>query len=191
MTLERVPYQPITDRPWLIWPNSARVAVWVVPNVEHNEYLPPTTGGRDAWPRTPHPDVLGYGLRNFGNRVGLWWIAEVTDALEISLTLSLNLANWVHYPEASEARGWDVMAHGLYNTRYHWDMLKEAVHVLANEGGRTAVIGLHPWLFGIPHRIRYLDEGLRQISQTEGLWTTWVGEIVAHFRLMQQAEVTV
>lgn len=129
MTSERVPYQPITDRPRLTWPNGARVAVWVVPNVEHYEYLPPATGGRDAWPRTPHPDVLGYGLRDFGNRVGLWRIAEVTDDLGIPLTLSLNLANWLHYPEifeASEARGWDVMAHGLYNTRYHWEMPEQA-----------------------------------------------------------------
>ncbi|WP_299756376.1 polysaccharide deacetylase family protein [uncultured Boseongicola sp.] len=105
------------------------MAVWVVPNVEHYEYLPPATGGRDAWPRTPHPDVLGYGLRDFGNRVGLWRIAEVTDDLGIPLTLSLNLANWLHYPEifeASEARGWDVMAHGLYNTRYHWEMPEQA-----------------------------------------------------------------
>lgn len=129
MTSERVPYQPITDRPRLTWPNGARVAVWVVPNVEHYEYLPSATGGRDAWPRTPHPDVLGYGLRDFGNRVGLWRIAEVTDDLGIPLTLSLNLANWLHYPEifeASEARGWDVMAHGLYNTRYHWEMPEQA-----------------------------------------------------------------
>lgn len=129
MTLDRVPYQPITDRPRLTWPNGARVAVWVVPNVEHYEYLPPPTGGRDAWPRTPHPDVLGYGLRDFGNRVGLWRMAEVTDKLRIPVTLSLNLANWLHYPdifEACEARGWDVMAHGLYNTRYHWNMSQEA-----------------------------------------------------------------
>lgn len=129
MTLERVPYQPITDRPRLTWPNKARVAVWVVPNVEHYEYLPPATGGRDAWPRTPHPDVLGYGLRDFGNRVGLWRMADVTDDLGIPLTLSLNLANWLHYPEifeASEKRGWDVMAHGLYNTRYHWGMSEDA-----------------------------------------------------------------
>ena len=129
MITPRVAYQPITDRPRLTWPGGARVAVWVVPNVEHYEYLPPLTGGRNAWPRTPHPDVLGYGLRDFGNRVWLWRMAEVTDALGIPLTLSLNMANWLHYPEifeAAQARGWDVMAHGLYNTRYHWDMSEHA-----------------------------------------------------------------
>jgi len=124
-----VPYQPITDRPKLVWPGGARVAVWVVLNVEHYEYLPPPDQARDPWPRSPHPDVLGYGLRDFGNRVGLWRLARVTDALGLPVTLSLNLANWLHYPEifeACEARGWDVMAHGLYNTRYHWGLPEEA-----------------------------------------------------------------
>jgi len=127
--MARIPYQPITNRPRLTWPGGARVAVWVVPNVEHYEYLPPANGGRNPWPRTPHPDVLGYGLRDFGNRVGLWRMAEVTDDLGIPLTLSLNMANWLHYPEifeASQARGWDVMAHGLYNTRYQWGLSEQA-----------------------------------------------------------------
>lgn len=125
MTAERIAYSPIAERPRLTWPNGARVAVWVVPNVEHYEFLPDPAGPRNPWPRMPHPDILGYGLRDYGNRVGLWRMAEVTDKLGIPVTLSLNMANWEHYPEileASLARGWDVMCHGVYNTRYHWNM---------------------------------------------------------------------
>ena len=29
------PYQAIIDRPPMRWPNGARVAVWVIPNIEH------------------------------------------------------------------------------------------------------------------------------------------------------------
>ena len=125
MIADRVPYSPITERPRLTWPGGARVAVWVVPNVEHYEFLPNPVGSRDPWPRMPHPDILGYGLRDYGNRVGLWRMAEVTDKLGIPCTLSLNMANWEHYPEifeASMARKWDVMCHGIYNTQYHWNM---------------------------------------------------------------------
>ncbi|MDH3667824.1 MAG: polysaccharide deacetylase family protein [Paracoccaceae bacterium] len=125
MIADRVPYVPITERPRLTWPGGARVAVWVVPNVEHYEYLPNQVRSRNPWPRMPHPDILGYGLRDYGNRVGLWRMAELTDALGIPCTLSLNIANWEHYPEifeASEARGWDVMCHGIYNTQYHWSL---------------------------------------------------------------------
>jgi hypothetical protein len=33
----RVAYSPIIDRPKITWPNHARVAFWVAPNVEHYE----------------------------------------------------------------------------------------------------------------------------------------------------------
>ena len=29
------PYQAIIDRPRITWPNGARVAVWVIPDIEH------------------------------------------------------------------------------------------------------------------------------------------------------------
>src|ERR1700735_2375966 len=32
---ERAPFVPITQRPPLRWPNGARLAVWVVPNIEY------------------------------------------------------------------------------------------------------------------------------------------------------------
>jgi allantoinase len=33
----RVDYLPIIDRPIIKWPNNARVAFWVAPNIEHYE----------------------------------------------------------------------------------------------------------------------------------------------------------
>ena len=61
----RIDYSPMVGRPVLRWPNDARVALWIAPNVEHYEYLPP--GG--AWlGRVPSPDVQQYSLRDYGNR---------------------------------------------------------------------------------------------------------------------------
>jgi peptidoglycan/xylan/chitin deacetylase (PgdA/CDA1 family) len=123
-----VAYSPILHRPQLRWPNGARVALWVVPNIEHYEYMPETVRVRDPWPRSPHPDVLGYAQRDYGNRVGLWRLLSVTDALGIHCTVSLNMAVIEHYPaifEAMEARGWEYMSHGIYNTRYHWGVSPE------------------------------------------------------------------
>ena len=40
MEPDRFNYSPIVDRPKLSWPNGERLAVWVLPNVEHYEYLP-------------------------------------------------------------------------------------------------------------------------------------------------------
>jgi allantoinase len=119
-----VPYSPILHRPALRWPNGARIAVWVVPNIEHYEYLPKYQRVRDPWPRSPHPDVLGYSQRDYGNRVGLWRLFDLTDDLGIKCTVSLSMTVIQHYPtilEAMEKRGWEYMSHGIYNTRYHWN----------------------------------------------------------------------
>jgi peptidoglycan/xylan/chitin deacetylase (PgdA/CDA1 family) len=123
-----VAYSPILHRPPLRWPNGARVALWVVPNIEHYEYLPERINVRDPWPRSPHPDVLGYAQRDYGNRVGLWRLFDLTDALGIRCTVSLNMAVIQHFPdifEAMETRGWEYMSHGIYNTRYHWNVPPE------------------------------------------------------------------
>src|SRR5262245_3448751 len=119
----RFAYSPIVERPKLSWPNGARVAVWVCPNIEHYEYIPAEVRVRNPWPRMPHPDVLGYGGRDYGNRVGLWRMFEVMDKHAIRCTVSLSLSVIEMYPEilqAMEARRWEYMSHGLYNTRYHW-----------------------------------------------------------------------
>jgi len=117
----RVRYLPITDRPRIRWPNDARVALWIAPNVEHYEFLPPRDPQRNTWTRSPHPDVQGYGYRDYGNRVGFWRMAEVLDRFGVVATASTNLAVFDHYPEVGAAmveRGWEIMSHGIYNTRY-------------------------------------------------------------------------
>lgn len=122
MSQERFVYSALPDRPRLVWPGRARLALWVVPNIEFFEYLPNPGQTRNPWPRMPHPDIMGYGLRDYGPRVGFWRLAEVFDRFGIRCTMSLNLAVYAHFPEireACEARGWDPMCHGFYNTRYN------------------------------------------------------------------------
>ena len=111
----------MVDRPRVRWPNDARVALWIAPNVEHYEFLPPRDPQRNTWVRSPHPDVQGYGYRDYGNRVGFWRMADVLDQFGIVATASTNLAVFDHYPEVGAAmveRGWEIMSHGIYNTRY-------------------------------------------------------------------------
>jgi allantoinase len=117
---DRIPYSPIVDRAPISWPAGAGVAVWVVPNIEHYEYLPPP-GAVDPYPRTPHPDVRKFAYHDYGNRTGFWRMLEVLDRHAVPATVSLNVAVLDHYPEIADAmtsRGWEFMSHGLYNTRY-------------------------------------------------------------------------
>ena len=125
---DRFDYAPITERPVIRWPNDARVALWVSPNVEHYEYLPRPNQPRDPWPRVPHPDVQQYAYRDYGNRVGFWRLLKLFDKHQIRCTVSLNEAVLEHYPEirdAMVARNWDYMSHGIYNTDYTWDLTED------------------------------------------------------------------
>ena len=54
-------------------------------------------------------------------------------------------------------------------------------------GGRTFSLGVHPWLIGRPHRIRYLDEALRRIAEYDYVWPATGGEIATHFRTQPTA----
>ncbi len=122
---DRIAHSPLPERAPLRWPGGARVALWVAPNIEHYEYLPEKIRVRNPWPRVPHPDILGYGLRDYGNRVGVWRLMEVFDRFQLPVTVSLSMAVLDMYPDLAEAmmkRRWEFMSHGLYNTRYHWNL---------------------------------------------------------------------
>ena len=118
---DRMDYSPIIDRPIIKWPNNARVAFWVAPNIEHYEYMPLMDGVRNPWPRTPHPDVQQYSSHEFGNRVGFWRLLEILDRYNIKCSTTLSLGVLEHFPEIAEAmlkRDWIFVNHGFYNTRY-------------------------------------------------------------------------
>ena len=118
---DRFDYCPIIDRPRIVWPNGARVAFWVAPNIEHYEYLPQFDGVRNPWPHGPYPDIQGYSHYDYGNRVGFWRMLEVLDKYRIRCTVSLSLSVLYRYPEIRSAmleRNWDLMSHGFANTAY-------------------------------------------------------------------------
>ena len=115
----RMPYLAPTERPRLVWPGGAKVALWVAVNLEYYEYRPQRVAVQDPWPRTPHPDVRSYSYRDYGNRVGFWRMLPMLDRYAVPCTASTNLAILHHFPEIAEEivrRPWEVMSHGIYNT---------------------------------------------------------------------------
>ena len=62
-------YWPYHNRPKIKWPNGARIAFWVAPNIEFYELDPPSNPHRKPWPKY-NPDVTSYSIRDYGNRVG-------------------------------------------------------------------------------------------------------------------------
>jgi allantoinase len=140
LTREPVPYSAIVDRPAITWPGGARVALWVVPNVEFYEYLPPPNPFKQAWGRVPAPDVRGYAWRDYGNRIGFWRMLEVFDHHGIRATASLNVSVLERFPEIAEAmveRNWELMSHGIVNTRFLFGLSREAERELIQETADT------------------------------------------------------
>jgi allantoinase len=117
-------YSAVIDRPPLKMPGNARIAVFIVPNVEFLEFLPPGNPHRAPYGR-PAPDIQSYQARDYGNRVAVWRLFEMFDDLGIKATASMNAAVFEHFPRLGEEmakRNWDYQSHGLYNTRFAFGM---------------------------------------------------------------------
>jgi peptidoglycan/xylan/chitin deacetylase (PgdA/CDA1 family) len=112
----RFPYWPIIDRPPLRWPNGARVALWVIPNIEHFYFNGP---GTSVERNDRIPDTLNYGWRDYGVRVGIWRMMEVMEKHRIKGTVALNSDVCEQYPriiEEGKKLGWEWMGHGFSNS---------------------------------------------------------------------------
>jgi peptidoglycan/xylan/chitin deacetylase (PgdA/CDA1 family) len=115
---ERLAYSAITERPALVLPNGARLAVWVIVNVEEWDI-------REAMPRTvlsppaggsPMPDIPNWAWHEYGNRVGFWRLLEVFDGFRIPAALAINgsaIAAYEPIARAARDRNWEFMGHGF------------------------------------------------------------------------------
>jgi hypothetical protein len=68
----------------------------------------------------------------------------------------------------------------ISTTRYP-DMVGDAFELLHHEGGQVFSLSVHPWLMGMAHRIKYLDEALRRIERFGNIWQATPGEIAQHY----------
>ena len=135
----RYDYLPLIDRPKIRWPNGARVAFWVAPNIEFYELDPPDGQGRPLWPR-PYPDVLNYSLRDYGNRAGVWRVMEALEHFGLRASVSLNAAMCDHMPDIVDEcvrLKWELFSHGIYNTRLISGMSEDEVRQVIGDSVET------------------------------------------------------
>ena len=115
---DRIKYSPISARPKLKLPGGARMAVWVIVNVEEwdidqpmpRTVLTPPAGG------SPSPDIPNWAWHEYGNRVGFWRMLEVFDQFHIPGVLAVNGSCLETYPEIAHAameRKWEFLGHGF------------------------------------------------------------------------------
>jgi allantoinase len=115
---DRFAYSAIVDRPPLRWPNGARVAVWVIPNIEHFLFDRPGTPVTVAT-LALSPDVLNYAWRDFGPRVGIWRLMDMMERYGFKGTVALNsdvCERYTRIVEEGNKLGWEWMGHGNNNS---------------------------------------------------------------------------
>ena len=113
------PYTPINRRPQLKWPNGARVALWVIPNIEFFSLQVPLPG--HPWEKAPGeaPTVRAWGQRDYGNRIGIFRLMDVLTKHGIRATATVNSAICDHHPQILEDAvklGWEFMGHNKVNS---------------------------------------------------------------------------
>jgi peptidoglycan/xylan/chitin deacetylase (PgdA/CDA1 family) len=135
MDHSRFAYSPIIDRKVLKWPNGARVAVWVVPNIEFFLFDKGGTGWSFKRPSLS-PDVMNHSWRDYGPRVGIWRMMEVMEKYGVKGTVALNSDVCEHHAriiEAGNKLDWEWMGHGKTNSIHLTGMSEEDEHKHVSE----------------------------------------------------------
>ncbi len=173
--LERLPYSPIIEREPLKLPDAARVAVWVVVNVEvwdigrlmPRQVLPPPTG------LTQLPDVPHWSWHEDGMRVGFWRLKAALDRRAIVPSLTCNARVCEVYPQvvaAARAAAWEFMGHSYDQRPIHGEpdqpgMIERCIRTLEKHTGRRPVGWLSPGLTETLYTPEDLAEaGIRYIA---------------------------
>lgn len=151
----RYAFSPITDRPDFSWPGGKRLAVYLGMNLECFAFGDGL--GAELAPGGPPPDVLNYAWRDYGNRVGIWRMLALFDALDLPTTALVNSEMYAQAPgvvEAFRARGDEVAGHGRTNAERQGilpepeeaALIREATEVLIAAEGVAPKGWLGPWI---------------------------------------------
>jgi peptidoglycan/xylan/chitin deacetylase (PgdA/CDA1 family) len=145
----RYDYSPIIWRKPLKWPNNAKIALMVCPNIEYFHIDKPIPGASSS-----HlPDVTGYTVRDYGSRIGVFRMIDVLDKYAIRATVMLNADVCKYHPaiiEEGKKRNWEWLGHGVTNNirMNHYPLDEERAIIRQVKETITAAVGKPPrgWL---------------------------------------------
>jgi peptidoglycan/xylan/chitin deacetylase (PgdA/CDA1 family) len=145
---DRYAYSALPDRPVYDWPGGKRLAVCLCNNIEWFSFM--TGLGSDHTQPGAAQTTRNYAWRDYGNRVGLWYLFDLLDELGLPASHNLNAAvldNCPRIVDRIRARGDEVIGHGLTNSERQ-DIMDEATERAMIEA-TTDSISQH---FGAPPR---------------------------------------
>ena len=112
----RYDYCPLPERPDFLWPGGKRLAVCICNNIEVFSFL--SGLGSDSASRTAPQTTRNYAWRDYGNRVGQWYLFDLLE--EYGLPASHNINSMVidECPQIVariKQRGDEFIGHGRTN----------------------------------------------------------------------------
>ncbi len=149
----RYDFSPIDARPHYAWPEGRTLAFYIGINIEHYAFL--SGGGMDPHNRGAGPTHRNYSWRDYGNRVGVWRIFDLLDALQLPATVLLNGSVAEHYPQIVAriaARGDEICGHGVTNSQTlrgvgesdEAEIIRETTRLIERHAGRRPLGWLGP-----------------------------------------------
>ncbi|MCU1446990.1 MAG: hypothetical protein JWP54_2648 [Cryobacterium sp.] len=110
-----IPYRSArTPAGWTL-PGDARLALWIIPNIEFFPLDMPIPGGTGKV-----PDVMSFSSREYGARVGFYRVLDAIQEIGALGTATVNSSVVEAYPELVQAMSeasWEVMGHSITNSR--------------------------------------------------------------------------
>jgi allantoinase len=114
-------WSPFTRRGVLRWPESARIALCVIVNLERFEWQAPEGSFQSAAlaggiGQRPFPDYMRLSHRDYGHRVGIFRVLDVLEKYGIKPTVAMDALTAEHYPYLVDhclKRGCEIIGHGI------------------------------------------------------------------------------
>jgi allantoinase len=145
---DRYAFSALPDRAVYDWPGGKRLAVCLCNNIEWFSFM--TGLGSDHTQPGAAQTTRNYAWRDYGNRVGLWYLFDMLDELGLPASHNLNAAALDNCPQIVERireRRDEVIGHGRTNSERQ-DIMDEATERAMIEE-TTRAISQH---FGTPPR---------------------------------------
>ncbi|MBN9068466.1 MAG: polysaccharide deacetylase family protein [Rhizobiales bacterium] len=123
---DRYSYSPIWERPDFTWPEGKRLAVCICNNIEVFSFL--SGLGSDSASLTAPQTTRNYAWRDYGNRVGQWYLFDILEEHGLPASHNFNSLLFDACPQIADriiARGDEFVGHGRTNAERQ-DLLPEA-----------------------------------------------------------------
>ncbi|WP_108658335.1 polysaccharide deacetylase family protein [Acuticoccus kandeliae] len=130
----RYDYVPLPDRPTYEWPGGKRLALCVCNNIEVFSYR--SGLGSDSAVLNAPQTHRNYAWRDYGNRVGQWYLFDLLDELGLPASHNCNALVLENCPQILDrimARGDEIIGHGLTNAERQDDRSEAAERALIEE----------------------------------------------------------